>query len=74
MTMTEREIERLAELVSIKVSERYLLISKELVKNEIVLHVAQCKAGKFSKLMGVVCAVIGGSAVAIVNWILRKQL
>ena len=70
--MTEREIERLAELVSIKVSERYLLISKELVKSEIRLHVVSCAAGKFSKIMGIACAVIGGSAVALVNWILRK--
>lgn len=70
--MTEREIERLAELVSIKVSERYLLISKELVRSEINLHVVSCAAGKFTKIMGVVCAVIGGSAVALVNWIIKK--
>jgi len=73
MTMTEREIERLAELVAIKVSERYLLISKELVEDKIELHVAECSARKFSKLMGVVYAVIGGSLVAAFNWILRRQ-
>lgn len=70
--MTEREIERLAELVAIKVSERYLIISKELVKNEIKLHVVSCAANKFSKIMGIVFAVIGGSCVAVVNWLLKK--
>lgn len=71
--MTEREIERLAELVAIKVSERYLMISKEQMKNAIRTHHAECAAGKFSKLMGLVFAVIGGTAVAVVNWILKKE-
>lgn len=70
--MTEREIERLAELVAIKVSERYLLINKAGMKAEIALHRAECKAGKFTKLMGVAYAIVGGVVVAVINWLLAR--
>lgn len=70
--MTEKEIERLAELVAIKVSERYLVISKDVVKHAIQSHKFECRAGVFSRTMGVVCAVIGGCVVALFNWIIRK--
>jgi len=70
--MTEREIERLAELISIRVNEKYLAITRTLIDEKIQTHKLECEAGKFSKVMGIVFAVIGGTVVAMVNWALRK--
>lgn len=70
--MTEREIERLAELISIKTSEKYLMISKESIKQAIEVHVANCQAGKFQKITALFSAVVGGIFVAIASWLLRK--
>lgn len=68
MTPTHDEIKVIAQ----EVAERYFGLMKEYVEKEVQLHAAQCSASKFSKLMGIVCAVIGGGCVAVVNWILRK--
>jgi hypothetical protein len=70
--MTEKEIERLAELIAIRVNEKYLVITKDLIDDKIQTHEFKCEAGKFSKAMGIVFAVIGGSIVAGVSWVLRK--
>jgi len=68
MPPTEDEITIIAQ----KVAEKYFGIMKEYVRTEIRLHKAECSVGKFSKIMGVVCAVIGGGCVAVINWVLRK--
>jgi hypothetical protein len=70
--MTEREIERLAELVSIKTNEKYLQIAKEIIHEGIILHSAQCEAKKFGKLKSFLSAVSGGVIVASISWLLRK--
>ena len=70
--MTEREIERLAELISIKTSEKYLIISKEVIKNALEIHVYECQVGKYRKITAVISAVIGGGLVTAVNWLTKK--
>lgn len=70
--MTEREIERLAELVSIKTSEKYLQISKEVIHEGIALHSAQCEAKKFGKLKSFLSAIGGGIIVSAISWFSKK--
>lgn len=69
--MTEREIERLAELVAIKVNEQYLKIVKEMIKSAVILHVAQCAAGKYAWLKSLGSAVVGGVVVGVILWIVK---
>lgn len=71
--MTEGEIEKLAELIAIKTSERYLKITKEHVDTQIKLHESECSAKKYSKGENFVSAAIGGIIVAIVSWWLRGK-
>jgi len=70
--MTENDREKLAELISIKVAEKYFKITKEYIQKEIELHTLQCSNRKFSKVLAVVCAVIGGVCVGFFNWLLNK--
>ena len=70
--MNDKDIETLSELIATKVCEKYVLIMKDHVATRIQLHKAECSAGKFSKVMGVVCAVVGSACVAVINWLLRK--
>ena len=71
--MTEREIERLAELISIKTSEKYLVISKECMRQAIDIHVINCQVGKYKKITAFISALIGGIIVTLVNWFIRRQ-
>ena len=70
--MNDNDREKLAELIAIKVSEKYFLIMKEYIANEIRLHKAECTVGKSTKVMGFICAVFGGIFAAFLNWLLRK--
>ena len=70
--MNAHDQDALAELIAIKVCERYVVIMEKYVQQEVKLHKAECSAAKFSKITGVVCAVIGGGCVAVINWMLRK--
>ena len=70
--MTEREIERLAELISIKTSEKYLIISKQAMAQAIEIHAIQCQVGKYRKITALISAVIGGALMAGLNWFMRK--
>lgn len=69
--MSEKEIERLAELVAIKVNEQYLKIVKEMIKGAVTLHVAQCAAGKYAWLKSLGSAVVGGVVVGVILWIVK---
>jgi hypothetical protein len=69
MPATKDEIKVIAH----EVAEHYFGLMKEYVDKEIQLHTAQCSARKFSKLMGMIWAVIGGVCVAMFNWILRSK-
>lgn len=69
MTPTRDEIKVIAQ----EVAEHYFGLMKEYTEKEIKYHEARCSAAKFSKLMGLVAAVIGGSCVAVVNWFLRTK-
>jgi len=59
-------------IIAQEVAEHYFKIMKEYVQIEVRLHKAECTVGKFTKVMGVVCAVIGGACVAVFNWFLKK--
>jgi len=71
--MENREIERLAELISIKTSEKYLTITKEFIDNQIKLHSAQCEAKKFTSVKNFVSGIIGGIVVGFVIWIIKRN-
>lgn len=70
--MTDTEIERLAELVAIKVNERYLVIAKDHIGTQINLHAANCVVAKTKTARGLIFGAIGGIIVAIFSWILSK--
>jgi hypothetical protein len=74
--MNDTEQEKLAELIAIKVAEKYVIIMEKHVKTQIELHAAQCKAGKYSKVfcavLGFLGAVVGGCFVALFGWLLKK--
>ena len=70
--MTEKEIERLAELISIKTSERYLQVTKDMILNEIRAHSFECEARKYGKFKVFISSIVGGSIVALINWIIRR--
>ncbi len=80
--MTEREIERLAELVSIKTNERYLDVAKTIIDERIASHQTTCPtAMEFkltkAKLWGLVTGLtvgsgsIGGLIGAIIQGVLN---
>jgi hypothetical protein len=69
MPATKDEIKVIAH----EVAEHYFGLMKEYVDKEIELHTAKCSARKFSKIMGIIYAIVGGSCVAVVNWILRHK-
>lgn len=70
--MTKDEQEKLAELIAIKVAEKYVVIMKEYVGTQIKMHAYQCAAGKFAWLKSFVSAITGGLIVGIVLWIIDK--
>lgn len=70
--MENKEIERLAELISIKTSEKYLKITKEFIDNQIKLHAAQCEAKKFASIKNFISGILGGIVVGAIIWLIRK--
>jgi len=71
--MNDHEQEKLAELIAIKVCEKYVLIMKDYVKKEVELHTLQCSVGKFTKALSVISAVICGCCVALFAWFIKKE-
>jgi len=70
--METQEIERLAELISIKTSEKYLKITKEFIDNQISLHSAQCEAKKFTAIKNLVSGILGGIVVGVIIWLIKN--
>lgn len=70
--MENKEIERLAELISIKTSEKYLVITKEFIDNQISLHSAQCEAKKFASIKNFVSGILGGAVVGVIIWLVKS--
>ena len=68
----ENEQEALAELIAIKVAEKYVLIMKEYVGKEITIHQFQCAAGKWGWCKSLLSAVTGGVAVGVIMWFITK--
>lgn len=73
--MDSKEIETLAELISIKTAEKYMSITKEHIATQIKLHEANCTVKKDAKAKSfisvITSGVIGGSIVAFINWLLK---
>jgi len=70
--MENREIERLAELISIKTSEKYLKITKDFVDTQIQLHSARCEAKKFASVKNFVSGILGGIVVGVIIWLVKN--
>ena len=70
--MENKEIERLAELISIKTSEKYLKITKEFIDNQIKLHSAQCEAKKFVSIKNFISGILGGIVVGVIIWLVKS--
>ncbi len=70
--MENIEIERLAELISIKTSEKYLEITKEFTKTQIYLHAAKCEAKKFVSLKNFASGILGGIVVGVIIWLIKN--
>ena len=67
--MDDKEIETLAELISIKTSEKYLNITKEFTETQIALHSAQCEARKYKGLKNLLSGMLGAVIVLLADWI-----
>jgi hypothetical protein len=65
MPATKDEIKVIAQ----EVAEHYFGLMKEYVTKEVQLHTAQCKANKYTKLMGLLYSVIGGVLVGLIMWV-----
>lgn len=74
--MDNKEIETLAELISIKTAEKYLEITKEHIATQIELHEANCAAKKDVRtkttLSNVITGTVVGAIVAFFDWIIKK--
>ena len=70
--MENKEIERLAELISIKTSEKYLAVTKEFIDTQISLHAAQCEAKKFVSVKNFVSGILGGIVVGVIIWLIKS--
>ena len=70
--MENIEIERLAELISIKTSEKYLEITKDFTKTQIYLHAAKCEAKKFGSIKNLVSGILGGIVVGVIIWLIKN--
>ena len=71
--MNDHEQEKLAELIAIKVSEKYLIITEKHVSTQIKLHKAECTVGKCSKVISVISAIFCGVCVALFSWFIKKD-
>lgn len=67
MAMSDKEIETLAELISIKTADRYLSVTKELIANSILLHSTTCEKDKYKKVSTAIVALISGIVVTVIN-------
>lgn len=70
--MENKDIERLAELISIKTADKYLEITKEFIDNQIRLHSAQCEAKKFTSIKNLVSGILGGIVVGVIIWLIKS--
>lgn len=70
--MENKDIERLAELISIKTADKYLEITKDFVANAIRLHAAQCEAKKFVSIKNFISGILGGIVVGIIIWLIKS--
>ncbi len=70
--MTETEIERLAELISIKTSEKYLVIAEKLMKGKIQLHYSECEVKRFTPVKIGILAILTSAATLLGKWFLSK--
>lgn len=70
--MENKEIERLAELISIKTAEKYLEITEKYTNTQIRLHAAQCVAKKFVAVKNLVSGILGGVVVGLIIWLIKK--
>lgn len=70
--MENKEIERLAELISIKTSEKYLVITEKSIATQIRLHAAQCEAKKFVSIKNFVSGILGGIVVGVIIWLIKS--
>lgn len=64
--------EKLAELIAIKVAEKYVVIMKEYVSKEIQIHAFKCAAGKWGWFKSFISAVCGGVIVGLLLWITTR--
>lgn len=71
-TISDEERDKLAELIAIKVSERYFDLTKEYVGTQIKMHAYQCAAGKWGWFKSMASAVTGGVIVGLVLWIVKR--
>ena len=71
--MNDHEKDAFAELIAIKVAEKYLLIMEKHVSTQIKLHKAECSVGKFTKVISVISAIFCGVCVALFSWFLKKD-
>ncbi|MDD5328336.1 MAG: hypothetical protein PHY02_11090 [Phycisphaerae bacterium] len=74
--MDSREIETLAELISIKTAEKYMEITKQYIQKEIALHEANCTVKKDARtkttVSNVITGIVVGAIVAVVDWFIKK--
>ncbi len=68
--LSEHDVERIAELFSIKTSERYLQITEKLIDNKLQLHAATCKKGNCGEATRAIKAIIG-VIVTIGKWCIK---
>jgi hypothetical protein len=68
--MSDKEIETLAELISIKTADRYLVVTKELIAKEIKMHATTCENGKYKRVATAISALIGGGIATLLNMLI----
>lgn len=76
MTMTNLEIEQLAELIAIKTTEvtkkAILEITNKMMDDKVLLHSAQCEAKSYGTVKTFSIAAIGGIIATIAKWAIGK--
>ena len=70
--MTDKDIETLVELTAMKAAEIAIEKAKIEWAKDIQLHTAICEVRKYTSIKQAVSAIIGGSIVIVVDWIIRK--
>lgn len=76
MTMTNLEIEQLAELIAIKTAEAtkkcVLEIANRMMDDKVLLHAAQCEAKSYSTVKTFSIAAMGGVIATAAKWLIGK--